>query len=88
MLKKIQAAPLSKDLVYLSISIDKNATGWQTAEQKLSIPWRSLLADELTVDHYNVKDVPNYIVTDKTGTIVSRGVSLGNLYAKLKELQQ
>ena len=86
MLKQIQSNPVSKDVVYLSVSIDKDIKSWEVAEQKVDIPWPSVLADEATKQMYNIQAVPNYMVIDKAGKIVSNGTSLGNLYAKLKEL--
>lgn len=86
MLKKIQSNPVSKDVIYLSVSIDKDVKAWETAEKKVKIPWPSLLADEPTIERYKVQAVPNYIVIDKGGKIVSNGTSLANLYTKLKEL--
>ena len=86
MLKKIQSNPVSKDVIYLSVSIDTDVKAWETAEKKVKIPWPSLLADEPTIERYKVQAVPNYIVIDKGGKIVSNGTSLANLYTKLKEL--
>ena len=88
LLKKIQANDISKNVVYISVSIDKKEIDWRTKEKIIQIPWLSLLADTSTVKHYEIDAVPNYIVINKEGKIASKGPSLGNLYSKLKELQK
>ena len=88
LLKKIHANDVSKNVVYVSVSIDKKENDWKTKEKIIQIPWLSLLADTSTVKHYEIDAVPSYIVINKEGKIASKGFSLGNLYTKLKELQK
>jgi thiol-disulfide isomerase/thioredoxin len=88
LLEKIQAHYVSKNVVYISVSIDKKEKDWIVKEKQLHTPWPSLLADEITVNNYEIKEVPSYIVIDKNGKIVSKSSSLGSLYTALKELNK
>lgn len=88
LLKKIQENDVSKNVVYISISIDKKEKDWRDKEKKLHIPWFSLLADEATIENYDVSTVPNYIVLSREGKIVSKNSSLGTLYTTLKGLEK
>ena len=88
LLKKIHSNDVSKNVVYVSVSIDKKENDWRTKEKIIQIPWLSLLADTSTVKHYEIDAVPSYIIINKEGKIASKGSSLGNLYTKLKELQK
>lgn len=88
LLKKIQENDVSKNVVYISVSIDKKEKDWSDKDKKLQIPWFSLLADKATIENYHVSAVPNYIVINKEGKIVSEGSSLSTLYTTLKELEK
>ncbi len=88
LLEKIQAHYVSKNVMYISVSIDKKEKDWIVKEKQLHTPWPSLLADEITVNNYEIKEVPSYIVIDKNGKIVSKSSSLGSLYTALKELNR
>lgn len=88
LLKKIQENDVSKNVVYISVSIDKKEKDWKNKEKKLDIPWFSLLADEATIKNYDVTTVPNYIILNREGKIVSKSSSLGTLYTTLKGLKK
>ncbi len=88
LLKKIQAHDVSKNVLYISVSIDKKEKDWIAKEKQMHTPWYSLLADEITIKNYEIKEVPGYIVIDKNGKIVSKSSSLGSLYTTLKELNK
>jgi len=88
LLKKVQAHKVAEDVVFISVSIDKKAEDWQAREKALAIPWRSVLADPTTVAKYGVEAVPNYMVLDKEGRIVSRGASLATLIAALQTMKR
>jgi hypothetical protein len=88
LLEKIQTDDVSKNVVYISVSIDKKEMDWREKEKSFHIPWFSLLADEATIKSYKMYAVPNYIVIDKRGIIMSRSSSLYKLYVALKELKK
>ena len=88
LLKKIQASDVSKNVIYMSVSIDKKEKDWRIKERKIQILWHSLLADEPTIKHYEVNAVPSYIVINKEGKIASKSSSLGNLYTTLKSIKK
>lgn len=88
LLKKIQAHDISKNVVYISISIDKKEKEWREKEKIIHIPWLSLLADESAIKNYEANTVPDYIVINKEGKIASKSSSLSDLYITLKRLQK
>lgn len=88
LLKKIQAHDVSKNVVYISVSIDKKEMDWMKKEKKLHIPWLSLLGDQTTIKNYDITAVPAYIIIDKKGKIVGKSSSLSSLYTILKEVNK
>lgn len=88
LLKQIQKNDVSKNVVFISVSIDRNEKAWKEKEKKIGIMWHSLLADESAIQNYKVDAVPSYIVINKEGKIASKSSSLGNLYTTLKSIKK
>ncbi len=88
MLVKIQQMDLSKDVQFVSISIDKNREDWIKAESRLKIPWISLITDSISAEKYNIKAIPAYFIIDKQGNMKSIGSSIADLYYDIKNALQ
>jgi thiol-disulfide isomerase/thioredoxin len=88
LLKKIHSNAVSKNVVFISVSIDKKEMDWVEKEKKLYIPWLSLLGDQATIKHYDVTAVPIYIIIGRDGKIVGKSSSLGSLYSILKRVNK
>ncbi|MFT3749901.1 MAG: TlpA disulfide reductase family protein [Agriterribacter sp.] len=84
MLKKIQQLNISKNVQFVSISIDKNRDDWIKAEEKVKIPWISLITDDIAIKKYDINAVPAYFIIDKQGNMKSLGSSIADLYNSIK----
>lgn len=88
LLKKIQQDPVSLNVVYISVSVDKKEGDWKKKESEIGIPWISLLADKETKKEYGINPIPNYIIINKKGAIVSKSSSLYDAYTTLKKIRE
>jgi thiol-disulfide isomerase/thioredoxin len=86
MLKTISRDAVSKDVVFVSVSVDKKVEAWLKRDKTLDIPWTSVIADSNTTASYKIDALPAYIVIDKNGKIVSKGASLLELYRTLQKI--
>lgn len=88
LLKKLKSNPIAADVVFISVSIDKNQDSWQRMEKELKVPWYSVLANKKTIEMYNMTSVPTYVVIDSKMNIVKKSSAISTLYLTLKELKK
>lgn len=70
---KLQEKFNGKDVVFLYISVDKNAAAWRNAVTQLQLSGQLYLAsqqirEEIT-NKFNLQFIPRYILFDKTGKV-------------------
>ncbi|MCZ2458617.1 MAG: AhpC/TSA family protein [Chitinophagales bacterium] len=85
LLKKIYSIIKADDVIFISISVDRNRDDWIKALSKYEIPWLSLLSDKETVDKYRISSIPNKILISPGGDIIGSGLSISDVYSKLKD---
>ncbi len=78
-----------KGLGIVGVSLDDDATAWQTAIRKLSLPW-SQMSDlkgwkNAAAQQLNIESIPHTIVVDQKGVILVRGLRGKDLRAFIEE---
>ena len=85
LLKKIYSTIKADDVIFISISVDQNRDDWIKALSKYEIPWLSLLSDKETADKYRISSIPDKILIAPGGDIIGSGLSISDVYSKLKD---
>lgn len=79
----------SKDFEILSISIDSEKTKWLKALDEEKMPWPQIFTEDVgkeVMGKYQFGFIPFFVLIDKDGKIVERGISMDDLKKKLEEV--
>lgn len=79
----------NKDVVFFSVSIDKDAAAWKKAMKEENMPWAQAQAPKAGKDvmkQYQFSGIPYILVLDKEGRIVGKNLRGKALTDKLDEL--
>lgn len=88
-LKEAYQAFSGKDVVFLSVSIDKDEAAWRKAMKEENMPWlqvRAPKAGKDVMEQYQFSGIPYIVVLDKEGRIVAKNLRGKALDKKLEEL--
>ena len=73
-LQRLEANMVNKDVVFVSISIDKNETAWRNKMKQLNMHGNQFLnQDESLGTALNVRGIPFFVIYDKEGKLYLRG---------------
>ncbi len=79
-----------KGLQIVGVSLDKSKEAWQSAIERLHLPWPQMSElkgwDGESSKVYNVHSIPETVLIDRKGTIIARGLRGEALTQKLDEL--
>lgn len=79
----------NKDVVFLSVSIDKDGAAWRKAMKEENMPWTQVNAPKAGKDvmkQYQFSGIPYILVIDKEGRIVGKNLRGKSLTDKLTEM--
>lgn len=75
-----------KNVVFLSISVDKDETAWKTAVEKHNLTWHQLRDTEKVADDYKVSGIPRILLINKEGKIIGDNLREGAMERELKKV--
>ena len=91
-IKKIYEKYSNKGLGVVSLSLDTDGEAWKKAVAELGMTWTQLCnpdgGSNQVGQAYGIEFIPTVLIIDKSGKIVSRGLSSEALAAKIEELMK
>lgn len=91
-LKKFYKDNIDKGLVIIGVSLDTNEKDWMTAIKKHDIEWTQISnlkgIDDPAAIAYGVKWIPQLILIDRNGTIISRNAERSRLQSMFDDLYE
>lgn len=57
------------EVVFVSVAVERQITDWQQAVRKDAMPWKQLLADDLFVEEYGIRQYPSLLLVNEQGRV-------------------